>query len=376
MKNKDSLRENPFMLLQVSPADPDAVILSKALDLKLLTGMDTQEAEDELLQPGSRLGAEISYLPGLPETEAEKVRLFLQNAGETGNTAHRTDREMPYPVPDLISGPGLAEANLASAFLDYWPAADVESAAAMCRSIIMALQGVTAAGAFEAICADRMAAGRPLPDEDAVKSRLAGHRRELLARAAKRCEELPADQYLRLQEKLADAYCAPEDELGRSPLLDELVCVHLYQKELPAVSRITEEIQEKISRYHELHQSESAREIPPALKLSKNKKDKPSNSAEENKKKTQIIADICELLDAWDRLTISGRRISKAKGLSAKYSDEMFLSVHGFLVCLYNDYHDGWNGITLIRKIDEVFTDISPQYLELLQKNVKTLLKK
>ena len=101
------------MILQVSPTDPDQTILSSALELKLLTGLDTKEAQNQLLHPGGRIDAEIGYLPGVSRQEAQAVRVYLQAAeaggtaetaesggtAETAEAAHEAAPSIPAPIP-------------------------------------------------------------------------------------------------------------------------------------------------------------------------------------------------------------------------------------------------------------------------------------
>ena len=358
LKNKYRLVENPFFLLNASPADPDQSILSRALDLKLLTGQDTQDAQNQLMHPGGRLDAEIGYLPGISDQDVRKVREYLEAAEQEAGPAH-----LPRAVPSAVPESCLAAANAVSAFMEHWPVEDSVSAAALCVTIVHRMMDLSDGKVQEDLNKDRAAAGRPLVLLSEISGRLAERRRELLAQAAWQCACLPPEEHLRLEYVLADAYTSRRNPLYRSPVLDELVCKDVVQTETPVIAEVTEALRAAETEYLDFLEKEE-----------KSQKHRQKQKISAILWKMQQIDRIVQLLDIWDRKTTPERRITYEKGYTADVASQLFLECNAFMVKVWNEYHMGLDGRTVFRKMTEVFTDLTSDSRELLEKNRKIIL--
>ena len=346
---KEILIDNPFYVLQATPRDTDEQLIAKALDIRLLTGQDTQTARETLLQVSGRLDAEIAFLPCTDEEQIRELRFWLEDPSG--------------PAPDFQPASALALLNGVSALLDEWPVSDAESAAAAAKCIAGIFIMADVNSVMEDINSDREKGGRAVLDNKTnIRMRMSIHRHTILSLLYRRFEALPPEERTGLQDLLTDAYCNRTGAYYRNPVLDELVSVHLANQQMHLAMDAEKEIREGIIRYKEC--------------VKKNDVVHPQKGAavsalyrEEENKRKNIISQITGQLKKWNDVTKNTRRIIQTKGYTKKESTDLFNMVHSFFVEMDNQYHDRPVARPLIKTICEVFWDVQPALLEVAKKN-------
>ena len=364
------LTENPFFILRATPRDDEKKILSRALDLKLLYNIDTQEAQNELLHPAGRLDAEIRYLPGVPGEQLEEIRRYMER------------NEADLPAPDFNPASRLACLNGAAALMESWPVTDVKSAEAACLCLAELCQETAAKDAFEEVNADR-AAGKmePVKESWEIIYRLNLQKSALLKGLCGRLQTLSQNEWYDLRHRLADHFCGREDAYYRSPYLDEIVTRHMAFAVKPEISWQQERMQALMDTYRETAETgdldekkqDTENDNPPekpALNTFQKKSAKEMRD-ESNylRQRKELIADLLSALEQWDTLTKPERMITRQKGFMESDADKLFSQLHKFFIELVTRYGDIPGYKALIRKLDDVFFDLSLTKKQMVKKN-------
>lgn len=234
---------NPFAVLEVTPGDNRAT-LDHALSRARLLGDAKQAtvAHQKLVNLSQRVGAEVTWLPGLT---AEQHKL-AENALVEG----RVSKEM------LDQMPPLARANLMLALtemeLDQGGGVDDELVAILCVDVISSWSAVTADEVFRDLNIDRERSGfSPLAETEPIRialSQLADSFRKVLRRVLNLISRPARAEVL--------IHCLTRDDSRPSPLL--LSLIDDYEKESEAdVAAALEDVKSVLSLVEQLLDSKA-----------------------------------------------------------------------------------------------------------------------
>ena len=348
--NTHKLEQNPFFLLRATPRDNDQTILSKALDAKLLLGLDTKEAQNTLLNPAGRLESEIGFLPCVSNRDIEAVENWVKDR-----------KVLPEAIPVFEPESDLARLNGVFAFLEQWPVDDPESACAACFALAGICDGLTPLKAMKDLNEDRKDGKRELLTHlPVVAQALEEHIHALCAALSQRCQELPSLQYRQLEENLSQAYCTPGNPYYRSPFLDKMVCLHLAHSARAQADEEKTIIEGVIDTF-----MEDAKKNCPGQDFASVR----SYQMKAGVWRSIEVKKLMEALQTWHTLTSPERAVFQTKGITSDDSSEMFETVHAFLCELNNTYKDYPDAKLLVSLIEEVFTDLSQNKIDLIRKN-------
>ena len=359
-----ALTDNPFYILEATLRDTDKELISRAVDLRLLTGLDTSKALETLLTPSGRLDAEVGFLPRMDEEQIQDIRNCAAGgqSRKVRSESGKTEYMLPFPAPFFQPESSLALFNGVSALLTSWPVADAESgtAAALCLAGIYSI--VRDDETIEELNEDRSEGKRERIGNPAeVKMKLREQKRAMLSLLCSRFDSLSDAQQDRIMERLADAYCDNHGWYYRLYALDEMVSVHMGHRNAGKAAQLVVKIRESISQYH----TANAR----TYKIAGKKMNKAEELTEE------IVRALPDELRQWDYLTKQPRRITQVKGYTREDSAAFFREVHSFFVFRHNmwrawkkDYHLLY-ARSLIAAIKDVFWDLQAPEREMVEQN-------
>lgn len=211
MKPRDELLGNPFAALGASPRDSRARLIELADEAVLFGDASANDQLNQLLQPGSRLEAELRWFPGTDTEEAEKVLEYAR-------------KDVIAPVPGFHTDSTLARFNACRLFLSYWPVRSEEDALALCKSLIIAEQPVNADRAAWEVRGDRKRSGIVGEiDREAVAERLEELRHSAAQQALAACGELNAQDRAAVFNRLAENYGSEDALYHFNPFVVRLV---------------------------------------------------------------------------------------------------------------------------------------------------------
>ena len=358
--DKHLLTANPFYILGATPRDTDQVLIERSVDIKLLTGIDTHEAQEALLTPSGRLDAEISFLPGVDEDTIRNLRTRLEEKTDPSGI-------FPAPVFDYQPDSALALLNGVSALLDTWPVFDAAGAAAAALCIAGICSMLKTSSVLEEINKDRKAGGREeLNNDSDILIRLKEHERELVSRLCGRSEELSLKEQTRIQELLTDTFCDSNSRYYRMRTLDEMVCVHLAHKTGGERAKLEKKIREGIKEYRETEKNNYTGEKGDADKV-----------------RARIINDLQKDLSEWDVLSKPSRRIATAKGYTQEAAYMLFQEIHSFFIYLAETHREKvkkndhgaffyyLHAQCVIKAIYHAFWDLQPAQRHIVTENAR-----
>ena len=364
MNKQYPIMKNPFYVLDVTPREDEHAVLSKATDLKLLFGEDTKDAEDMLLHPGSRLAAEISYLPDAPDDAITRIRAFL----DTASKRERAAEDLPLR-PDIGDVSPLARLNAAAAFLEDWP---VENGAAGAEAafvtVLRLIRQVTPKNAGDAISLDRSAAGiADISDPTALFAVLDEHEEMILRRIEERCASFSDEEYTSLRFRLTEHFLNPQDPLYRFPYLEKTVEEILGSRSAALKEELKMQVSEAVSSFRQalLIQFPNAVTFTDYQKISVYSKN--ANIFKPNADK------VLKPLRAWSKMTMPDRMICQSKGYMMKEADTLFTEVHNFTVELWNKYRDKADARNITKELLILFPDMTVTTRQLAMNNLHNL---
>ena len=350
-----ALPENPFFLLKATPRDDEHDILNNAVEQKLLFGTDTEEAQQLLLHPNSRLTAEIAYLPDLPDKTIEEIREYLSS--EAGESA----------FPDLAEANPLARLNAVSDFLADWPVEnDTRSAEAAFASILQILNEIKTDNVIEAINRDR-SSGRmpPVGDTALAAEKLREHTDDILKRLAKRCSAFDENEYAFLRLCLALRYCDEKDPLYRSPAVDHTVNDILEPREVEKEQQLREAVQKSVDSFGNF--------LNTVIKPGMSNESKASvlnlYSNEFRKRTDEVIQNLL----AWGKWTAPERMISQAKAFMANDVEKVCDLAEHFAFVLVHDCLNIRDSMAILKALCFVFPEMSVTRRNRVHKNLQIM---
>lgn len=412
MADNQGLRSNPFYTLHAMPWETDQKLLVRVQEMKLLYGVSPEEAErwkNALMHPGSRLTAEIGFLPDTSAAEIDELRAWLEQAelrckgrGQTDSTAGTisdtltdtltgtptgtpadTGISMPAPADFFAPRSSLAALNGAAAILQYWPVSTPERACAACLSLVSLLGQIHAETVQEEINRDRLTAGHQTEESlSTITYCLQKHREAILTDLADRCTEALAPQaFGRLRMLLAEKFSRRGSRFFRSQILDELVCRHLGHAGAAEADYCRTNAIRVMQEYKEAESGtagDSGKKNEKQAAGSKEEKIvKPGVSGYGNKiiaaRRKKQHAALLEYLRIWSSLTKPERMIADSKGYMDQAAEKLMEQANDHLVFMVNTCHDIYGGRTLLAAMEDLFFDMRPDARDLVRKNKKTL---
>ena len=368
--NHQGIRSNPFYLLHAMPRESDQKLLDRVQEMKLLYGISAEEAETwkkALMHPGSRLAAEIGFLPDTPKTEADALRTWLEHAelrrkdSKEAETGIASEESIPEPADFFAPHSSLASLNGVAAMLQYWSVSTPERACAACLSLAALLGQIRAETVQEEINRDREAGGHQKEESlPAVAACLQEHQEAIMTDMAKRCmEALSPYAFRRLRILLAEQFSNADGPYYRSQILDRLVCRHLGH----AGAAEAEYNRIAAVRVMQAYKNAESREMNPSYNVSK----------EVLKRREKQHAELLEHLQLWNELTKPERMITRCKGYMEQTAKKLLEQVNDFLIFMVNTCHDFRGGRALLANMEELFSDMPQDSGEQIRQNKKKL---
>lgn len=327
MEFLNTIYENPFRILGASPLDDRRRLITLADEASLLGVENAEEALNLLLNAQKRLEAEINWFPSTPAAQAEAVLSYPDNPN-------------PAPYPQIESPSALALFNACRVLLESWKITDLESAAALCKSLALVDCAIQPDALMQEINRDREKAGfPPLTDSADLSYRLDGLRHSAAQRIMDRIGESSAIRDTAMMGHLARMY-----KIHRSPLIEIMMSIH----EL------------KISDQRQNLMDEM-------IRLSSGLSALPSDA-----QRQQSVNTLLSKLNAWHNLTQPIRALQTEKGLVGDDSRKLFHDIRETAVALHNTHHMIDACYNIIKALQNVFWDV-PGAQEMLTKDIALL---
>ena len=311
--NKNTITENPFYKFGVTPTDDKETLLALSDEAAFLDMDNAEEAAASLLNPRSRLEAEMNWFPGLPQ---ETVNAILEYPEK--------DTVEPYPV---VESSVLALFNAVQIFLSGWDMSQMQSAGALLTSFARIDSALDAEEITRDINKDREQAGiRPISD--------------------------PADVETRLRECRKSAAADLMDRLSRGRDKNGLASMMKYAADLALGN--DSPLMEMLAETFTLDNSGDAEKKYEYL-LAKTGILTNSFTADERRNLTR---DIVSGLDDWHRLTLPSRTLLNAKGNFSDQERKLLHDIRDAAIDIINRYHQIDEGEKLLKKLSEVFSSM------------------
>ena len=234
-----SLQRNPFWVLGATTRDNRRRIIELADEKSLHLDSDScQKARADLINPRSRLNAELAWLPGVSPSKA------IQLAAQTARSPITTGEETGLP--------SLAHANLMEAALEGMNEVDAVTMSQLIEQMATLVQRCTVDAIVRDIDEDRAIAGFPLVKIEQVETVFADRIRSYRNSAKAALNRLPSRALVEAMTLIVDQ--ATKGGVSQAPaFIDELVdsyeveSQHFLHQEGENVRRLINAIREAAS---------------------------------------------------------------------------------------------------------------------------------
>ena len=307
----NTFRNNPFSVLHASLSDDHAQLQRKATSAILLEGAENAEqALAALLHPQKRLEAELNWFP---ETSQEEISQIL-SFGEKGGI-----------LPDFQTGSALALLNACRCILTQWPSEYSEGLVGIGLCLAGALSGLSEDQILRELNEARKKGGFPeITNREFVANHLQNLQDEILRSFSGLLKDAKPGEARKAASLLADAYCGNDPLYSRNYYIQKIVDSYML-----TVTDKEESLLQDIRKTAE---------------------DGPFN-----------MDFFCEDLSQWDSLTSPRRKIRKAQGFTDQNSVQLLQSLNN---CVNTKLKkDMKNGVTLLKKMVEIFWDLPEEAL-------------
>ena len=334
MPAQTTLNANPFRLLGATLRDDRQRIVTLAEERMLEIAPDLcAKARSDLLNPRSRIGAEVSWLPGVAPRRAEQ--LIERVAAD------------PHAVAEEGGVPSLARANLLAASLEASVGTEVQHD--LPRRIVELAQ---VAGAVEPgqvlrdINEDRAIARFPLvPSEEFVAEELTARTRYFRTVLRNALDRLPPRQLVRAITQVVST--ATEGGVRHAPvLIDDLV--DLYEVEAQAFLAA---------------EAENIKKLVAAVR---------AQAANGEVVVAPLIAKLADVARNWDEVAQPVQVGLKARGLEHEMSRQIGTMIRGLAVDLFNEHAMLTQARRLTDLLRGVFAEL-PEFAERLDEDADAL---
>lgn len=308
------LEKNPFFVLEASPTDKRATIISKAEEKAFfLEGNSCDEAQASLLNPLKRLSAEMDWFCGCDEATTSIIRQSINN-----KTAISTDGLT-----------GLAKLNATlfnfaiSSYDDYF-----EVGYAI-LDIDEQYSAITPNELMETLNECHSQAGILAVSADEVERELNKKREQIRKFISVKTQNLSEDDYIEFVTMLAEKCIADEDYEDGVVIAD---VVDQYELKMQsAIEAATDEITNHLGRIKRIA----------------------------NKEGIEVnISGLVRRLKKWDKLVQPLQLKSMASGVAHQMSDRVGYDLRDFCLWLHNDQEMTEVALSLVNTLKEIFAEI------------------
>ena len=329
--------DNPFKLLEVSPADGRREIVRQAEEKALL--IDSQkcsEARIILTNPQRRIDAEIHWFLDCNADEVREIDEYI-TATINGNLTEDISWD---------NYSALTQLNILLACMDVQNYNNTATARYYILGISRLFNAVDAGDVLEMINENRRQAGLPeVTKRLDVESALNEMRSEIRQSLSSRLQGLSEELYTRIVTLLSESYSGSQRYKGHAVLEDVISEYQLYINDT-------------------LHNNGQA--------IIKTAKFIEMGASKINVSKA--VSDLIDRLYAWDKLAQPLQLGALTKGTTHEESEEILRSLRELSLKLHNDYGFSSESLAITKAIQEVFMEL-PEFTELLSDDNKTLTK-
>ena len=329
-----ALQRNPFFVLGATSRDDRRRIVELAEERSLAIDHEAcQKARSELTNPRTRLGAEISWLPGVSPRKAEQLA--------------RRVLEDPLSIRSESGLPVLAHVNLMAAAFEAIGDRDApDDVAAFIQEISDLVECLTVEDILRDINEDRAISGFPeIKSGEQVESELTERKRYFRNAIKEALNRLPPASLIDVMtEAVAAATGGGEDQAPA--LIDELVdsyeveTQHFLQKEAENVHKLI-------------------------------KATRDSGSAGE-----RAVKPLVDKLEAvtrnWEKVAHPIQLSAKARGIVHKPSAELAFSIRSLAVELFNEHDLLTQSNRITKLLQELFSQV-PELAERVEEDAEAL---
>jgi hypothetical protein len=306
-----SLHKNPFWTLWVTTRDDRNRIVESADEKALVLDPDLcQKARADLINPRTRLSAEVAWLPGISPNRAWQIATALRGG---------------FVDPLLDAGlPSLARTNIISATLELL--SDKTHAKELAERIISlakSAEGIEPDAVLSEINEDRLIAKfPPVRGSDVIEEELALRRRHFRNIAKELLNRLPTIVLLEVINDIVGTATAAGKHHAPS-LIEELV--DSYETEAQGFIQAESKNLERL------------------IAMAR-------TAAKQGEKQVGAVLDtIWKVTDNWNRIAKPIQLISKTRGIDHQPSREIATQIRGFGIDLHNEHR--------IESIAQIITD-------------------
>jgi hypothetical protein len=296
-----SLHKSPFWVLWVTTRDNPHRIIESADEKALVLDPDLcQKARADLINPRTRLSAEVAWLPGISPNRAWQIATALRGG---------------FVDPLLDAGlPSLARTNIISAALELL--SDKTHAKELAERIISlakSAEGIEPDAVLSEINEDRLIAKiPPVRGSEVIEEELALRRRHFRNSAKELLNRLPTTALIDILKDVVEGATA----IGKHPaptLIEDLVdsyeteAQHFIQTEAETLERLVGKAQ---------------------------------SAAKQGEEAVCLVLDsIWRLVDNWNRVIRPIQLVSKTRGFDHRQSRELAIAIRSLGVDLHNDHN-------------------------------------
>ena len=329
-----SLELNPFWILRVTTRDNKKRILEAAEERALQIDPSVcEKARSDLINPRTRLSAELAWLPGLSPKRAESAMHQLSTN--------------PASILDAGGLPTMAAANLFAAVLETGQSfKQPEGLATVIVAIADRLEAVSVDDMLREINEDRAISGfSEVRSGEQLDAELGG-RSKLLRNSIKGAIDLLAPEDLVSVMRLVVTESTECGETHAPRLVDELI--DSYEVESQGFLQKEADNIRKLATAAEELAGKGAHVVEP------------------------ILAKLEGVTKNWNRIAYPIKMGAKARGISHQSSREVADVVRSLSVSLFNKFNLLAQSKRLVKLLDEQFSDV-PEVAERTQADAQTL---
>jgi hypothetical protein len=329
-----ALHKNPFWVLGVSLRDDRHKIVSTAEEMSLQIDPELcQKARADLINPRTRLSAEVSWLPGVSPGRAADLMKMLDEA--------------PLNVRDEAGLPTLARANLMAAVIhDIGPQGQISRLADFIHQLALVVANLESDDVLRDVNEERTVSGFPeVKDVSLVEAELEERKRAWRTEITDALNRMPYQARVAALTKVVDAGTG-RGKRHAPELIDELV--DSYQIELQGVMETEGENIDRLVQ--------AVREAA-----------RPSGGNLD-----EMFEDLERAARAWDRAAQPIQVSTKARGLEHTPSHQIAWKIRRLGVHLFNDHNMVAQAQRITALLQELFAEV-PEVTDALEQDVHAI---
>ena len=328
---------NPFKLLGISPSDGRREIVRQAEEKSLLLNSEQcSEARTILTNPQRRISAEVHWFLDCDEDAIREIESYI-----TDERAGNSDNDFSW---DRFSP--LTQLNIQLACLESQDFSVPSSAKFSILRISRLFESIDADSVLQLINEKRHVAGFPeVSSYQDIEAAISDLRSEIRQGISQKMQSISQQKIVQIVTMLSESYSGNQRYKGNAVLEDVLSEYQLYINDT-----LHKQGQSIIKTAQFIEQG--------AAKINVD----------------QAVADLIELLYAWDKLAQPLQLGALTKGSSHEESVEMLEALRNLALKLHNDYGFSSASLAITKATQEVFKEL-PEYAEMLKKDNKVLTK-